>query len=380
MQREKVPMLTPERTSHPFYTYDMIKGIPKAFDVTLDAVQSFEVKQELASDSPLYFTGNGTAFYAATLGSQILNLTNVEWLVAQGFELDHYTRIMPSNVKRGLAIGVSHSGITKTTVDALSFVKSRGAQTIGVTHFRDRPISKAVDKTLIVADGPDKSRCHTKTYVAAAAGVFGLLSSKLLPSIFGKDENLRRIRREFEADLLSKLELAIANAEEPARKAASELHRKVSKIFFAGAGPNIVTAREAALKIKETSYLGAEGMELEEMLHGPAMSFDSGTLVVIISPSGPSVERSSDLLAAAKEIGATTLVVSDTTTLSFEGADYMIRIPSSYEYLSPFLSIIPLYFFSYFLAVEKGNNPDYLRYLDQKYWDARNIIFPPGTH
>jgi glutamine---fructose-6-phosphate transaminase (isomerizing) len=171
--------------------------------------------------------------------------------------------------------------------------------------------------------------------------------------------------------------LTISRTEEDAKKAASEL-RGVSKIFFAGAGPNFVTAREAALKIKEACYLAGEGMEMEEILHGPAMSFDNQTLVVVLAPSGPSIERARDLLAASKKIGATTMVVSDLA--DFNNADYEFRINKTHEYLSPFLSIIPLYFFSYFLAVEKRINPDYIHYLDQKYWDARNIIFPPDTH
>ena len=70
------------------------------------------------------------------------------------------------------------------------------------------------------------------------------------------------------------------------------------------------------------------------------------------------------------------MVVADS---EFE-ADYSFQIPPAHEYLIPFLAVIPLYFVSYFVAVNKGHNPDYLRYLEQRYWEARQIIFPPGTH
>jgi glucosamine--fructose-6-phosphate aminotransferase (isomerizing) len=106
------------------------------------------------------------------------------------------------------------------------------------------------------------------------------------------------------------------------------------------------------------------------------VSIDSGTLVVVIAGPAASSERTRTLLKASHDLGAKTMVVTDS---EFD-ADYTLRFPRTHEYLTPFLSIIPLYFFSYFLAVKKGHNPDYLRYLDQRYWDARQIIFPPGTH
>ena len=345
----------------------MIKNIPRGFKATLDSISSFRA-EPYVTDS-LVFTGNGTAFYSAMMGSQILNLSEREWRAVQAFELVNYLRDLG---RRSLVVGVSHSGITKTTIEALRKEKSRGGKTIGITHFGGRPISEVSDVTLVVGNGPDKSRCHTIAYTNSAAAVFGLSLAFAQPL----GQELGDVKNEFAQTLGTELEATITRTEETARKAASEL-RNVSKIFFAGAGPNFVTAREAALKFKEASYLSAEGMELEEILHGPAMSFNSDTLVVVFAPSGPSVERARDLLAASTKISAKTMVVSDLSDL---GADYQFRINRMHEYLSPFLSIIPVYFFSYFLAVERGSNPDYIHYLDQKYWDARTIIFPPGTH
>jgi glutamine---fructose-6-phosphate transaminase (isomerizing) len=360
------PQPVAERTAHPFLTYDMIKEIPQGFKSTLEAVSQFRAEPT----DQLVFTGNGTAFYAAWMGAQILNLSSKDWAAIQGFELAHYES--PSARKKSTVVGVSHSGITKSTMDALSKEKSLGAKTVGVTHFPDRPISKACDTTLVVGNGPDRSRCHTKAYTDSAAAVFAL-SLRFADSSQGE---LGDVRKTFETNLVDQIDATISSAEQLAKKAASE-QRNVPRIFFAAAGPNLVTAREAALKIKEASYLAAEGMELEEIQHGPAMSFNEESLVVVFAPSGPSVERARDLLAASKKIGATTMVVSDLSDFS---ADYAFRINHTHEYLSPFLTIIPPYLFSYYLAVEQGKNPDYIHYLDPKYWGARTIIFPPGTH
>ncbi len=361
------PALVAERNSHPYLTYDMIRDIPKGFKSTLRTISDFTL--DPSAQSQLVFTGNGTALYSAMMGSQVLNLSERDWRAVPAFELVNYERL---GRKPLVTVGVSHSGITKSTLDALSRARSNGSKTIGVTHFADRPISKVVDSTLVIGDSPDKSRCHTKAYTNSAAAVFALSLKFAQPA----NTELQNVKKEFETKLADEIESTISRMDEPARKAASEL-RNVSKIFFAGAGPNFVTAREAALKIKEASYLAAEGMELEEILHGPAMSFNKQTLVVALAPSGPSIERTRDLLAASKKIGAKTMVVSD---LSDFDADYVMRINKIHEYLSPFLSVIPPYLFSYYFAVENGKNPDYIHYTDQTYWDARTIIFPPGTH
>ncbi len=352
----------PERRSHPFYTYDMIKEIPASFGITLKQVKNLPKLK-----GPITFTGNGTAYYASVMGSQILNLVKAPWRAVQGLELTHYS----SMAEKGTVIGVSHSGITKATVDPLQLANQSGAFVIALTHFPDRPISKVADRTFVIGNGPDKSRCHTKTYVNSAAAVMKIALEYAKSS--GSD--LAVIQREFEGELLEKLETTVSESEQPARKIAQELS-PIKKMFFVGAGPNLVTAREAALKVKETSYLAAEGIELEEFQHGSWSALDKETAVIAVAPEGPARERTESLIGASRSIGAKTVVVTDA---GFE-ADHVLRFPKTLEYLSPFLGIIPLYFLSYFLAVGRGNNPDYLRYLDPTYWAARQIVFPPGTH
>src|SRR5579872_623839 len=135
----------------------MIKEIPKGFEATLKALTNYDAEPA----DQLIFTGNGTAFYSALMGSQVLNLSNRDWRAVQGLELAHYESNFVAG-KKSLAVGVSHSGITKSTMDALAAVTACGAKTLGVTHFPDRPISKICDSTFVVGNSPDKSRCHTK--------------------------------------------------------------------------------------------------------------------------------------------------------------------------------------------------------------------------
>lgn len=357
-----LPLLTPERTSHPFLTYDMIREIPKGFCATMKVM---EREATYPLPAPVVFTGCGTAFFSARMGSQLLGTAGVRWKATPAFEVEHYERL-----DGGTVVGVSHSGITKATVDSLARAKKERLLTVGLTHFAGRPIAGVAEKLHVIGDSPDTSRCHTKTYTSSAAAVMALalrhseLKEGALEDIA---EELRRLPGD--------LDKVVSESETSAREAAESLSG-VKKVYLAGAGPNCVTAQEVALKFKETSYVAAEGFELEEIFHGHWASADEDTLVVAIPSGRSSAERTRTLLKASRDLGAETMVVADS---EFE-ADYSFRTPAAHGYIVPFLAVIPLYFVSYFVAVNKGHNPDYLRYLEQKYWDARQIIFPPGTH
>jgi glucosamine--fructose-6-phosphate aminotransferase (isomerizing) len=345
--------------------YDMIKEIPASFAVVLEQLG----QPRIPKGDRIAFTGNGTAFYSAWMGSDVLSELRIPHRVVQSFEFEHYIRPL----KNELVVGVSHSGITKSTIDSLRRAKHEGATPIGLTHFAGRPIEEVCDLTLVIGDGPDMSRCHTKTYIdsAAAVALVGCSFARLL----GKDPG--DCERQL-ASVEGKLKQAVADCEDQAKQLVAGLP-DLRQVVFAGAGPNLVTAREAALKVKESCYLPSEGIELEEEAHGPWVALDGSSLLVMIAPDGASLARSKNLLAAAKKVGCRTVIVSDAVEGRGE-ADNTFLIPRGPEYLSPFLTIIPLYFVAYFLSVRLGNNPDYLRYLDPRYWDARKHIFPPGTH
>ncbi len=339
----------------------MIREIPSSFSLALEQAKDVGVPR----GEKMVFTGNGTAFFSAWLGSQVLAGSGVPHEVVQAYEMEHYR----AGEKNEVVVGVSHSGITKSTLDALKKAKQSGSFVIGVTHFSGRTIEGVCDVTLVVGNGPDKSRCHTKTYLDSAGAV-----ARLGFAI------ARRLRKEVEGEkplgeLGPKLLEVVRSSEGPAQKLVGELP-EISNVVFAGAGPNQVTAREAALKIKESSFIPSEGIELEEEGHGSWVNLNPSTLFAVIAPRGPSVGRAQDMLKAASKVGAKTLAISDSDL----GADYNLRTPEVPEILSPFLTITPLYFVAYFLSVRRGNNPDYLRYLTPAYWEGRQFVFPPGTH
>ena len=151
------PPPTPDRNAHPYRTYDMIFEIPQAIEQTLEKVKKAgkPLEKILESKTRIYFTGCGTAFFASMLGSQILCLSGEKdrrISCVPALELQSYDRTLGTDCA---VIGISHSGITKTTVDALAYAKSKGAFSIGITHYDGRPISNVADVTLVVGNGPD---------------------------------------------------------------------------------------------------------------------------------------------------------------------------------------------------------------------------------
>ncbi|MGH9664924.1 MAG: SIS domain-containing protein, partial [Bryobacteraceae bacterium] len=156
-------------------------------------------------------------------------------------------------------------------------------------------------------------------------------------------------------------------AAEGAAAEFAKAHAARRRIWLVGAGPLEFVAREAALKIKETSYLQAEGMGIEELLHGPFQCTEEDDLFVPIAPQGNGRERVLTVVRLAKEIGAGLLVVSDTPIT--ESADALI-VPNAPAPFQSLTCLVALQLFAYHLALKKGTNPDGFRLEDPRFAKA----------
>ncbi len=355
----------PDRTTHPFWMYEMIRTLPESFRVSVE--QSLQASRALEARKT-FFVGCGTAYYAGAFGTSLLKNYGASFEAYEAFEFTQ----AKSQLKDSLVVGISHSGVTKTTLEALRHAQTQGSSTLGVTHYSESPITSVARKSFVIGPGPDRSRCHTRAYVDATAAVL-VIGSALLELSGAKAPPTTSLYEEVE----SALRFALAQTEETAKLVARDC-RSSSKMFIAGVGPSLVNSREAALKLKESSYVTAEGIGLEELIHGPWMTFDSSTLVIAIDTllDERGRERVADLVTASKIVGAKTWVVGQ----GGYGEDYTVNLRGTSSTARRFAEIIPLYYFAYYSALERGNNPDFLRYLEPSYWKARGIVFPPGTH
>ncbi len=144
------------------------------------------------------------------------------------------------------------------------------------------------------------------------------------------------------------------------------------RIWLVGGGPSAVTAQEIALKIKETSYLQAEGMAVETLLHGPFQCAEPEDVFVLIVPAGKGQERLVEFGRMVQEVGIPYLMVSDGTpqALGPAAAGWCI-VPGVPEPWSALTCLVPLQLFAYFLALERGTNPDGFRLEDPRFARAR---------
>ncbi|MBA3950964.1 MAG: SIS domain-containing protein, partial [Rubrobacter sp.] len=156
---------------------------------------------------------------------------------------------------------------------------------------------------------------------------------------------------------------ALGTEDEAARLAREHLDRR--RIWLVGGGPDAVTAAETALKIRETSYLQAEGLPTEAMLHGPFQCVEAEDLFVLVAPEGAARERTLEVAGLAREVGSEVVVVDDGAGEAPAGV--RLFVPSIPEPFSALTCLVPLQLFSYHLALARGTNPDSFRTDDARF-------------
>jgi glucosamine--fructose-6-phosphate aminotransferase (isomerizing) len=339
-----------KRVKHPYFMYDMIRETPDSLDITRKTMEN--VDYSFLVNRPLLFTGNGTAYHAAQIGSGFLYKTDLKYSFVQSFELLNY--YMPVH---GTVIGISNSGKTKSTIDSLVYQK-KFAYIAGITHYHETPMEYISDKSIVI-DSDDKSLCNTKSFFdnAIAAMYIGSRYSHLPVDINAVIDALKGL---------------IASMDSKISRIAHEL-KHINRIFVLGAGPEEPVAREAAQKIKEATHIHAEGIELEEFIHGCTSLIDEKSLLIIIN-SRTVESRADDLVKACRVVGTKTFTVNG-------DGDYSVDIVDlGDEYLNALLNVVPLYYLAYYLAVENNVNPDLLRFDEENYRKFDDIVFPPGAH
>jgi glucosamine--fructose-6-phosphate aminotransferase (isomerizing) len=379
------------RDAHPYHMYDEIKLQPEAVVRSLKIVEDMhsggaqddaahtDLVGLIARSRRLFITGCGTSFHAAQIGAWFFDTLSpgiVDARSMQAYELITYG---PSLRPGDVVIGVSHSGTTFMTLQAMERARQAGAETILLTGFPESPGTAAgrhsgTTPTHVLPTGypEERSWAHTVSYTAALASLAALANltgdratGPQLEANPGRGNRLDlKALREVIAGALQLEEMAHRMA---ATLIINERYREPAPIVVVGAGPNAVTAHEAVLKLLETSYMMAAAFELEQMLHGPLAAVSHSTLFILIAPPGASTERAAELARAAHRIGVVPVVLAgEKNAAAFDDAHRFI-LPEVPEALSPIPYVIPLQLFSYFLAIGNSLNPDLIHRDDDQY-------------
>jgi glucosamine--fructose-6-phosphate aminotransferase (isomerizing) len=260
-----------------------------------------------------------------------------------------------------LVIGISQSGETADTLAAIKEAQARGARTLAITNVVDSAMARLCDGALYTHAGPEIGVASTKCFTAQLAAVtllaihLGRRSGRLA------DDTAAALVRELML-IPQKMTDTLAGLGDIKRIAAE--YKDAKDFLYLGRGTNYPIALEGALKLKEISYIHAEGYAAGEMKHGPIALIDDGIPVVVIAPLGNGYEKMlSNLAQVRAREGAVIAVASVGDQAIAAHCRTVLRVPDAPALLQPLLTVLPLQLLAYEIALARGNDVDQPRNL-----------------
>jgi len=257
-------------------------------------------------------------------------------------------------------VGISQSGETADTLAALREAKRRGARTLGLVNVVGSTIAREVEGGIYLHAGPEIGVASTKAFTSQIAAL-ALLTLKMgrlrALSILQGREVVRALGR-----LPSLVERVLAKAPEVERIA--ERMMRATNVLYLGRGYNFPVALEGALKLKEISYIHAEGYPAAEMKHGPIALIDDLMPVVFLAPKDAVYQKVVSNVEEVKARGGRVIaVVTEGDGGVAKLADHRIEVPETLDVLAPILTVLPLQLLAYYIAVRRGCDVDQPRNL-----------------
>jgi glucosamine--fructose-6-phosphate aminotransferase (isomerizing) len=314
--------------------------------------------EDLTAIDRIVITACGTSWHAALVGEYMLEeIARIPVEVEYASEFRYRSPIL---TPRTLVIVISQSGETADTLAALREAKRRGARTLGIVNVVGSTIAREVDGGIYLHAGPEIGVASTKAFTSqiVALALFTLHLGRLrsLSILQGREivQALRKLPEQVEAVLRKQEEV----------EALAERFMRATNVLYLGRGVNFPVALEGALKLKEISYIHAEGYPAAEMKHGPIALIDELMPVVFIAPQDAVYAKiQSNIEEVRARGGRVVAVVTEGDTAIRKVADTSIEIPKTLDMLTPVLAVVPLQLFAYFIAVRRGCNVDQPRNL-----------------
>jgi len=304
----------------------------------------------------VYVIGSGTSYHAGLAGQYAFSsLTN---LIASTMPASEFQRWIPSAIsRRTLLIAISQSGESKDIIDATKVALKRKMDVLAITNTPESTLANLASYVIFPRSGREVAVPATKTYVTQLMTIFMLALE--LAKFKEPQVNVESLRNKL-YDVPRIIEKIFASLREDIRITA-ERYKDKNLMFILGSGPNYATALEAALKLKETCMVFAEGFAAREFLHGPIRLVDERTLMILISTSDE-VSGYASLSKSFKGFGANVISILERAKNSMilaEFSDSIFYIPPGLpKVFSPIVFVVPIQLFTYYMSVFKGLNPD----------------------
>lgn len=312
-----------------------------------------EIARDLVRAKRIILTAQGTAYHAGLIGEYLMeDLAKVPARCEYASEFRYRNPIIEPDT---VCVAISQSGETADTLHALTEAKERGATAVGVVNAVGSTISQETDAGVYLHVGPEIGVASTKAFIGQVTALTLLslfvgrrkyLSSAVVANYL---EELERLPEHYEK---------ILEQSEHIRTCVERYVDRENWLFL-GRGYNYPVALEGALKLKEISYIHAEGMPAAEMKHGPIALIDEGMPVVFVAPQGSQYDKVISNIEEVRARGGRIIAVATEGDTQIEQyADSVFRVPAVPEALQPLVSVIPLQFVAYHAAVLRGHDVD----------------------
>jgi glucosamine--fructose-6-phosphate aminotransferase (isomerizing) len=309
--------------------------------------------RELVRARRLIITGCGTAWHAGLVGEYLFeDLAKLPTEVEYASEFRYRNPIIEDGT---IVMAISQSGETADTLAALREAKDRGAMSLGIINQVGSTIARETDAGIYLHAGPEIGVASTKAFSCQIV-VETLLSLYIARRKYMSQAVLEQFLRGL-TEIPRQVERVLAHSDEIREVTRKFVDRE--NWLFLGRGYNYPVALEGALKLKEISYIHAEGLPAAEMKHGPIALISQGMPVVFVAPRGTQYEKILGNIQEVKARGGKVIAVASEGDTHIESvADHVFFIPETIEPLQPLLTVVPLQLLAYHAAVARGCNVD----------------------
>jgi len=338
----------PEMAEKGGYPHFMLKEINEEPQVIKDTLSESSKIKEIVSKfknfNRICFVACGTSYHASLIGEYLIETQlHIPTEVILASEFEYFQNTLDDHT---LVIFITQSGETADTLKALKTAK-KISETLAIVNVVGSSITREADHVIYTRAGPEIGVAATKTYLSQLICIY------LLVAHLGENDEL--IDKLFKiADLAEES----IQREENIKKIAKK-YKKSKDFFYIGRGFNYPTALEGALKLKEITYIHAEGYPAGELKHGPLALIDDGIPVVGILPPGPSYPKTYNNLQEIRARGAHMIILGSEDDKQIDDVEDKLVFNSEIdEIISPLIYIIDLQLLSYHISVEKDIDPD----------------------
>jgi glutamine---fructose-6-phosphate transaminase (isomerizing) len=318
-----------------------------------------EFENRILNASRFIIAGCGTSWHAGLVGEYLFEeLARVSVEVEYASEFRYRNPVIND---KDVVFAISQSGETADTMAALELAKEKGALIYGIVNSVGSSVARLTDAGTYIHAGPEIGVASTKAFTGQVTAL------TLLALAVGRKRG--SIAKPYFHRLLDELARIpekikkVLECETQVKYIAGEI-KDANNAIYLGRGYNFPVALEGALKLKEISYIHAEGYPAAEMKHGPIALIDENMPVVVIATNKSAYEKIvSNIQEVKARKGIVIAVVTEGDTIIKEIADYTIEIPGTEDPFTPLLSVIPMQLLSYYIAVQRGCNVDQPRNL-----------------